>query len=525
MRRSQHKLIGESAAADRSTETSSGGALAAGSAKGGGDVCRPERTRREFLRDSGLAGGVAGGLALRGGALAGLAWLGNATRPESLGASPARVRRPAGRAKSVILFNLLGGPSQLDMFDMKPSAPAEVRGEFTSIPTSVPGLRICEHLPNIARLMHKMTLIRTVTHGYNAHNPLNIMTGWSLGNQAALRPDPNDPPDIGAVCQYFGLGPEDMPGAVCLPCYPGWGESSMYPGLRRPGPYGGWLGSQYDPLFSLCDPTFARKPSRPYYDTVVALGEPKLPGADSVPGLTADRLRDRHALVGHMDGEFDRLANSRSIQRLDKFKDMAFRLLCAGKVRDAFDLSGEAAELRKKYGSSLFGNSMLVARRLGEAGVPFISVHAENFLPNGSFTYDMHENNFAMLKEHNLPVLDTLLPALVEDLDQRGLLDSTLIYVMGEMGRSPKINAKAGRDHWPQCGFCLMAGGGIARGAVHGETDAVAGYPKSDPVSPADIVATIYQQLGLDPHTMFPDRSGRPMSITHGGKAIVGVVG
>jgi hypothetical protein len=329
----------------------------------------------------------------------------------------------------------------------------------------------------------------------------------------------------------------------------------MYPGLRRPGPYGGWLGSQYDPLFSLCEPKFERKPSRPYYDTVIALGEPKLPGAESVPGLTSERLRERQTLLGRMDREFaraefaraesaraesaraesarasefaaaakfERPTSARAIQRLDKFKGMAFRLLDAGKVREAFDLSGEAAELRKKYGPTLFGNSMLVARRLVEAGVPFISVHAENFLPHGSFTYDMHENNFAMLKEHNLPVLDTLLPALIEDLEQRGLLDTTLIYVMGEMGRSPKINAKAGRDHWPQCGFCLMAGGGITPGVVYGETDAIAGYPKSDPVSPADIVATIYKQLGIDAHTMIPDRTGRPLSITHGGQPIPGV--
>ena len=182
-------------------------------------------------------------------------------------------------------------------------------------------------------------------------------------------------------------------------------------------------------------------------------------------------------------------------------------------------------ELRQTYGRTLIGNSMLVARRLVEAGVPFISVHAENFLPNGSFTYDMHENNFAMLKEHNLPVLDTLLPALVDDLDQRGLLDSTLIYVMGEMGRSPKVNAKAGRDHWPQCGFCLMIGGGIKPGAEYGTTDAIAAYPASDPVSPADIVATIYQQLGIDPHMMLPDRTGRPISIAHGGQPIWDIIG
>ena len=431
-------------------------------------------------------------------------------------------RRPT--ARSVIYIFLSGGLSQLESFDLKPEAPAEIRGEFKPIETRTPGISICEHLPKTAKIMHKVALIRTVTHGYNAHNPLNIMTGWSLGNPAALRPDANDPPDIGAVCQYLGLGPDDMPGAVCLPCYPGWGESSMYPGIRRPGPYGGFLGSQYDPLFSLCEPTFDRKPDRPYYGTAIALGEPQLPGAEAIPGLTGERLHQQQSLLQLLDNQFTRGTASKSLQRIDKFKDMAFRLLSAGKVRSAFELSREPADLRLRYGSSLFGNCMLVARRLVEAGVPFISVHAENFLPNGSFTYDMHENNFAMLKEHNLPVLDTLLPALVEDLEQRGLLDSTLIYVMGEMGRSPKINAKAGRDHWPQCGFCLMIGGGIAPGAVYGETDEIAAYPKSNPVSPADIVATIYKQLGIDPHTMLPDRAGRPMPIAHGGEPIAALL-
>jgi hypothetical protein len=411
------------------------------------------------------------------------------------------------------------------MFDMKPNAPAEIRGEFTSIETSASGLRICEHMPNMARIMHKTSLIRTVTHGYNSHNPLNVMTGWSLGNPAALSPDPNDPPDIGAVCQYLGMGPGDMPGSVCMPCYPGWGESSMYPGIRRPGPYGGFLGSRYDPLFSLCEPTFDKKPDRPYYGTARALGAPMLPGSESLPDMTASRFDRRRTVLEQIDSEFERLMSSRAIDRLDKFQQRAFSILCTSKTRDAFDLSKEPDANKNQYGNTLFGNCMIVARRLVEAGVPFISVHAENFLPNGSFTYDMHENNFAMLKDHNLPVLDALFPALLEDLEQRGLLDSTLIYVMGEMGRSPRINAKAGRDHWPQCGFCLMAGGGIKQGAVHGSTDSIAAYPASNPVSPADIVATIYHQLGIDPQTTVPDRSNRPISIAHGGEPIWDLIG
>ncbi len=452
----------------------------------------------------------------------GLSLFGGMTLPRLLRAAG---QKPAGPAKSVILFNLLGGPSQMDLFDLKPDAPPEIRGEFTSIETSVPGLRICEHLPNIAKIMHKTALIRTVTHGYNSHNPLNIMTGWSLGNPAALSPDPNDPPDIGAVCQYLGMGPRDMPGAVCMPCYPGWGESSMYPGIRRPGPYGGFLGSQYDPLFTLCEPTFDKKPDRPYYGTARALGEPRMPASDGLPDMTANRLDRRRTMLQQLDSEFERVTASKSIDRLDKFQQRAFAMLTSSKTRDAFDLSQEPAELKNKYGNSLFGNSMIVARRLVEAGVPFISVHAENFSPTGSYTYDMHENNFAMLKEHNLPVLDALLPALIEDLEQRGLLESTLIYVMGEMGRSPRINAKAGREHWPQCGFCLMAGGGIKQGTVFGSTDSQAAYPASNPVSPGDIVATIYQQLGIDAHTTVPDRSNRPVPIAHGGEPIWDVIG
>ncbi|MBX3438158.1 MAG: DUF1501 domain-containing protein [Planctomycetaceae bacterium] len=427
---------------------------------------------------------------------------------------------PTGPAKSVILFNLLGGPSQMDMFDPKPLAPVEVRGEFQAISTSVPGLAICEHLPNVARLMHRASLIRTVTHGYNAHNPLPIMTGYTGGDFAQLRVMPTDPPDIGAVCQYLGRGPRDLPGSVCLPCYPGWGESSMYPGIRRPGPYGGYLGRQYDPLFAVCQPTFERKPEIPYYDTVTPYGEPQLPGCDALPQMTADRLDRRRSLLDQVEEQFAAVQRSGAIDRMQAYQQRAFSMLCTSKTRDAFDLSQESEALRDKYGRNLFGSSLLVARRLVERGVPFISVHAENFLPHGSFTYDMHENNFAMLRDNNLPVLDRAWPALVEDLEERGLFDSTLIVVMGEMGRSPKVNSKAGRDHWPQCGFSLLAGGGVREGVVYGESDEHAAYPKNGPVSPADIVATIYERLGIDPHMTVPDLTDRPIAIAHGGEPI-----
>ena len=214
----------------------------------------PQPTRRELLR--------AGGLSLFGG-------LGGFSVPRLLQAAGAGRARPEnGQARSVIMFNLLGGPSQMDMFDMKPAAPPEVRGEFSPINSSLPGLQICEHLPRTAKIMHRTSLIRTITHKYNAHHPVAMMTGYADGKTRSLTTSRSDPPDIGAICQYLGMGPRDLPGAVCLPCYPGWGEASMYPGIRRPGPYGGFLGAQYDPMFSICEPTFRKKPARPYYDPV-----------------------------------------------------------------------------------------------------------------------------------------------------------------------------------------------------------------------------------------------------------------
>ena len=458
-------------------------------------------TRREAMRVGGLS--LFAGMSL----------------PRLMHAAEAGSSVRPGKAKSVILFNLLGGPSQQDMFDMKPDAPVEVRGEFQPISTSLPGYHVSEYMPNIAKVMHKACVIRSVTHGYNAHNPLNVVTGFSGGAFNQLRPEPTDPPDIGAICQYLKLGPRDMPGAVCMPCYPGWGESVNYPGIRRPGPYGGFLGNQYDPLFSVCSPTFDRKPTVPHYDPVIPMGEPTLPTLDELPGITINRLDRRRSMLDQLDAQFETTRTSGAIDRLSHFQKRAFEMLITSKTREAFDLSRESAQTRDAYGRTLSGSSLLIARRLVEAGVPYISVHAEIFGNNGH-SYDMHENNFGMLKQCNLPILDRAYPALIEDLDARGLLDSTLVVVMGEMGRSPRVNGKAGRDHWPQCGFSLLTGGGVKQGCIFGESDKQAAYPISHPVSPGDIVATIYQLLGIDPHLTVPDALGRPIHIAHGGEPI-----
>lgn len=421
--------------------------------------------------------------------------------------------RPAS-AKSVILFNLLGGPSHMDMFDLKPNAPSGIRGEFNPISTSLPGLQICEHLPNTAKWMHKACLIRTVSHNYNSHDPLAIMTGFTNADPK-LQAQPTDPPDIGAICQYVGLGPRDVPGAVCLPCYPGWGEE----GYRRGGPYGGFLGSQYDPLFSYCSPTFAREPKAKYYDPVMPEGEPRLPSLQSQTDITVERFGSRHSLLKQLDDAFRKAGRSTSQDRLDKFQQRACDLLTSSKTRDAFDLSKEPDPIRDRYGRNLYGSSMLIARRLVEVGVPFVSVHQEIFKHYGH-AYDMHSNNFSMLKNFNLPILDTIYPALIQDLEDRGLLDTTLVIVMGEMGRSPRINATAGREHWPQCGFSLLTGGGVKPGMVYGATDKDAAYPVSNPVHPSELVATIYHLLGIDPHLIVHDPLGRPHPIARGGEPL-----
>jgi hypothetical protein len=303
-----------------------------------------------------------------------------------------------------------------------------------------------------------------------------------------------------------------------MPCYPGWGE-----GIRRPGPYGGYLGRQYDPFFSLCNPTFARTPRVANYDPVRPIGEPLMPSLDSLPDMTVDRLGGRRSLLEQLNEGFSDWNASTQIDTMSKYSQQAFSMLSTSKTRDAFDLSKEPDVVRDRYGRNLSGSSLLVARRLVEAGVTYISVHAEIFGNNGH-SYDMHENNFGMLKDENLPILDMAYPALIQDLDERGLLDSTLVVVMGEMGRSPKVNAKAGRDHWPQCGFSLLTGGGVKSGMVFGATDKHAAYPTCDPVSPGDVVATIYSLLDIDPHLTLPDLAGRPIAIAHGGEPIAGII-
>jgi hypothetical protein len=244
-----------------------------------------------------------------------------------------------------------------------------------------------------------------------------------------------------------------------------------------------------------------------------------LTALEPLPDVPAVRLGGRRSLLAQIDRRLAKLSGSRALDGLNDFQRQAFSLLTSSKLRDAFDLSKEPPRVRDRYSRNLYGSSLLVARRLAEAGTTFVAVNWECSVDTCASHWDMHDNNFGMLRSH-LPVLDQIVPALLEDLGDRGLLETTLVIVTGEMGRSPKVNARAGRDHWPQCGFCLLAGGGVKPGLVYGSTDHQAAYPKDHPVSPPDLVATIYHLLGVDPELTVPDHLGRPLPIAHGGRPL-----
>lgn len=444
----------------------------------------------------------------------GLSLFGSMTLPRLLRAAETG-RTHTARARSIILVNLFGGPSHLDMFDLKPNAPDGIRGEFKPIPSSVPGLFVAEHLPRLAERMHKATLIRSVTHVYNSHNPYALLTGFTGGNDRDnYFTKRTDHPGVPSVCQYLGLGPQDLPCSVFLPSHPGYSQA-----LRRAGPYGGYLGRQYDPLFADCDPKFDKTfdQNASFYDPVAPWGEPRLPSIDALPELTIDRFQKRTSLLSAVDHQLSELERSRDFSTMDHFQRKAITLLTSSRARSAFDLASEPDETRRMFGPSLFGTSLLVARRLVEAGVVFVGVTTES---RGAGHWDSHEKNFSMLRDFNLPNLDAICSALIDDLDRRGLLESTLVAIMGEMGRSPRVNPKAGRDHWPQCGFALLLGGGVKAGFVLGASDKIGAYPTEHPVTPGDIVATMYHLLGVDSQMTVNDLADRPIPIAHGGRPI-----
>mgnify|MGYP002622297644 CR=1 FL=1 len=460
---------------------------------------------------------------LRAGAITALGGLG---LPHLLAAEQAG-QLDAAKAKNVIMLFLLGGAATQDMYDMKPDGPSETRGEFRPIPTTVPGVQVCEHLPRTAQLMHKIALVRSVTHQAGCHNTLPTYTGLEMPVVDNTVTSASFPPSMGSVCEYLRVNQHGddggLPDYVYMPTYLGWGQA-----IRRAGPYGGFLGKRYDALTTECMPHLAEGVPTPSPGSPqVPHGMPKLPASEPLDGLTLDRLRSRRSLQTQFTDGVRRVVDSGRTDSFDRNYGRAFNLLTSANLQSAFTLDEESPETRDRYGRSLFGQCTLIGRRLIEQGVRFVNVTWDLFWGPVNIDYDAwdtHRNNFAILKDNKLPGFDQTYSALIEDLDQRGLLDETLVVVTSEMGRTPRINGNSGRDHWTNCYGSMFAGGGIRGGVVHGASDAQAAYVKDAPVSTSDICATVYHCLGIRPEMRVPDATGRPVEVAHGGHPIDGIL-
>jgi len=462
-------------------------------------------TRRETLQAGSL--GLVSGL------------LGSAgSNPGPLAASEPAANLRQGPAKSVIVLYLLGGAPGQDMWDMKPNAPKEVRGEFNPIATKVPGIEVSEHLPRLAQWMDRCAVVRSLHHKAGCHNPLPSYTGYEVPLDNLVTTKDSYPPSMGSVCEFLKTGREEDPAYVYLPNYLGWGQS-----IRRPGPYAGFLGQKYEALYTECQPTVDTLPDLPYKGQPLR-GMPVIPNTQvNKDGVTIDRLASRRTLLQQLDQELLLREQRGKLGLYNRESARAWSLLTDSKVRAAFDLEQETPELKAKYTNTLFGQSALIARRLVQTGVQFINVTWDVYWERLQLQYDgwdTHVANFKLLKDYNLPYFDQAFSALMEDLQNHGLLDETLVVVMSEMGRTPRINGNAGRDHWTFCQSMLLAGAGIRGGTVYGASDAEAAYPKEMPVSTGDICATIYQCLGIDPESTVPDITGRPMNICQGGQPL-----
>ncbi|MGL4465064.1 MAG: DUF1501 domain-containing protein [Planctomycetia bacterium] len=414
-----------------------------------------------------------------------------------------------GRAKRVIFLYMWGGPAQQDTFDPKPDAPVEYRGEFKPIATSVPGLSFCEHLPHLAARAHQFALIRSVTHSDVNHTTAShdMLCGQPFRTGSTHR---DTHPNVATVLAHLGRhGRGVLPPAVnFMPV--GSGDAPRFV-EETMGQGAGWLGPVYDPMRIDEDPATAE----------VKFGGFRLHG-----DLTPARVDDRRRLLAEVDAQAKTLESRLDCQALSAHYRRAYDLLTAPKALEAFRLDREPDVLRDRYGRNPHGQCVLMARRLAEAGVPMTTVFWQSDgIKNVSVYWDTHNRNFIDLKTRLLPYADAAFAALLDDLQDRGLLDETLVVWTGEFGRTPRVGQGVvggagagadGRDHWPGVFTSVLAGGGVKGGAVYGESDRYAAYPKKNPVRPADLVATIYHCLGVSPHTMLRDRLDRPIPLCHG---------
>ncbi len=407
-----------------------------------------------------------------------------------------------GRAKRCLMLFMWGGPSQLDTFDMKPQAPLEVRGEFRPISTATPGLQICEHFRHLAPLTDLLTVIRSLSHDDPAHlsSAHTTLTGHlpPVNKSDDEPPGRNDSPHFGAlISQFHGL-PGGLPASVTMP----WKTlHPAAPGGVAPGQTGGWLGSVSDPMLVTGDPSRA--------DWTV-------PALELLDGLDTRRLDHRKALLSAIESRQTHLEQLSTVSMTQQQQE-AFRLLSSSDVRGAFDLSQEPSGTRDRYGRNIHGQCVLLARRLLEHGVPFVSVNWHN---DGQNFWDTHGNNFVRLKRDLIPPADQALAAVLTDLRDRGMLDDTLVVWVGEFGRRPQITAaNAGREHHPFCYSGLIAGAGVQRGGVYGASDEIAKFPAENPVSPRDLGATIMHAMGIPSSMTLNDLTGRPHPL-YGGSPV-----
>jgi hypothetical protein len=400
------------------------------------------------------------------------------------------------KADSVILVWLGGGPATIDMWDLKPEAPEGIRGDFKPIDTNVEGIRISEHLPLMAKQMDKCTMVRSIAHTIPSHG---LATVWmTTGNKPT------------AALQYPSLGSVAMkmlPSDKGVPSYVAFNEiRNGTAGL------GGYLGTAYNP-FTV---EGAGGGGKGKGGTAGAL---RVRGITLPSGFSLDELENRDKLLRGFDSSFEKLEKSSDLaDGLDAFHQQALDILRSDKTKKAFALEQEPKELRERYGETPFGQGTLAARRLVQAGVRFVTI-------SSGVGWDTHGENFKNLKDRNLPTLDKTLSALIQDLHDQGMLDKTIVYCAGEFGRTPKINPRAGRDHWARSMAVVLAGGGFKRGYAHGTTDAQGMAPATEPCTPDDVASTIFQNLGIDPKHELQSPTGRPIQLFREGQLVSKLLG
>ena len=476
-----------------------------------------------MLSISGLPAQACNGLTRRTMLQASGAGLMGLSLPRVLAAEQSGLTYPV-KAKSVIFLFLFGGPSQFETFDMKPEANSDYRGPFRPIRSRTPGLKICEHLPRLAEVSDKYCVIRSMTHSFNDHSGAGhyIQTGhrWHIPIGGGFSATRDDWPSMGSVVDFLmqqrsQSAANKAPNYTVVPNRLGrLQESGQY---VRPGEYAGWLGQAYNALTTRVDRRDEQ--DNPYWractDAELAC---RIEGLDPPTEVQLERIKRRVSLLDQFDQQ-RRIIDRSDAGDLDRIRSRALSLVTSSATREALDLSREPSKVRDQYGRHLFGQATLMARRLVEAGTRFVTVHYDCC---DGYSWDSHRNSDDV-KQHLLPTFDDALAGLLVDLDERGMLDETLVVAIGEMGRTPKANATWGRGHWSTLFPAVVAGAGVPGGTLYGASDKDGAYPIENATSPEDLAATIYYAMGIDPETQLVMADGRPVPLVSDGEILSGL--